>query len=280
MHYYIGLPEWRHPEWYAEGKNPKEPLKIYASHFSTVEGNTTFYALPSSTNVQVWNEAVPDSFHFCFKFPKTVTHDSALRHCSKEVVEFIERLSPLEEKLGVLWLQLSSAFQPEQLPVLKTFLESLPKDFTYGIEVRHHGFFKKDDIEKQFNRLLMEHKVNRVMFDTRVLFANPAADTASKDALIQKPKLPLHVVATGDYPMLRFMSPMDMCLSEAALDQWANKTIEWIDEGKTPYLFFHTPSKAPVPVLAQRFSEKLAQLRADIYPITLWEKQPKQTSLF
>lgn len=280
MHYYIGLPEWRHPDWYAEGKNPKEPLKIYAKHFSSVEGNTTFYALPSSTNIQAWNEAVPDTFRFCFKFPKTVTHDSMLRHCSKEVSEYIERLSPLEEKLGVLWLQMSRAFHPEHMSILKSFLECLPKDFKYGIEVRHDGFFQKDEIEKQFNRLLMKNKINRVMFDTRVLFANPATDAASKDALIKKPRLPLHVVATGDYPMLRFISPMDMSLSEAALDQWAHKTIQWIDEGKTPYVFFHTPNKAPVPLLARQFSEKITQRRPDIYPITLWEKQPQQTSLF
>ncbi len=279
-HYYIGLPEWRHPNWYAEGKNPKEPLKTYAQHFSSVEGNTTFYALPNNEQIQTWDQAVPDSFRFCFKFPKAVTHDAMLKHCSKEVGEYIDRLAALNGKLGILWLQMSSAFQPEQLPALKRFLENLPEGFTYGIEVRHPGFFNKDAIEKQFNQLLMEHRVNRVMFDTRILFANPAPDEASKRALIEKPRLPMHVVATGDYPMLRFMSPMDMSRSETALDQWANKTTQWIDEGKTPYLFFHTPDKAPVPRLAQRFSEKIAALRPDISPITLWEKQPQQKTLF
>ena len=283
MHYYIGLPEWRHPDWYAEGKNPKEPLKTYARHFSSVEGNTTFYALPSKDIVTSWNESVPDTFRFCFKFPKAVTHELALRHCSKEVAKFIDRLSPLGDKLGILWLQMSSAFQPNHVPILETFLASLPKeskDFTYGIEVRHLGFFGKDLVEKQFNRLLIQHNVNRVMFDTRVLFANPATDAASQDALSKKPRLPLHVVATGHHPMLRFMSPMDLSLSEVALDQWVLKTIQWIDEGKTPYIFFHTPNKAPVPVLAQRFSEKITKYRPDIAPIRLWEKQPQQTSLF
>ncbi len=279
-HYFIGLPEWRHPDWYAEGKNPKEPLKLYSQHFSSVEGNTTFYALPGSDQIQTWSDSVPDSFRFCFKFPKAVTHDAMLRHCSQEVGEYLERLSPLGEKLGVLWLQMSSAFQPQDLPVLKTFLANLPSDFSYGIEVRNSAFFDKDENEKQFNRLLMEHNVNRVMFDTRIMFANPAPDEDSKRAAIEKPRLPMHVVATGDYPMLRFMSPMALSLSETALDQWANKTIQWIEAGKTPYLFFHTPNKAPVPELAQRFSEKVATLRPDISAITLWGKQPQQTTLF
>jgi len=280
MPYYIGLPEWRHPDWYAEGKNPKAPLNIYSQHFSSVEGNTTFYALPSSDMVQAWDEAVPDHFRFCFKFPQAVTHEAMLRHCSNEVSEYINKLSPLSEKLGLLWLQMSSAFKPEHMPLLEIFLANLPSNFNYGIEVRHEGFFRKDDIEKKFNQLLQKHHINRVMFDTRVLFANPAADAHSQRALIEKPRLPLHVVATGDFPMLRFMSPMDLNLSEAALDQWANKIIQWMDEGKTPYVFFHTPYKAPVPELAQRFSEKITSLRPDIAPITLWEKQPEQASLF
>lgn len=279
-HYYIGLPEWRHPDWYAEGKNPKQPLQIYSQHFSSVEGNTTFYALPSRDNIQAWNDSVPDNFRFCFKFPKTVTHDAMLSHCSNDVVEYLQRLSPLNEKLGILWLQMSSAFKPEHINTLRSFCENLPKDFTYGIEVRNSGFFQKNETEKQFNRLLIEHHINRVMFDTRVLFASPASDEPSKKSLKEKPRLPLHVVATGDNPMLRFMSPMDMDLSESALDQWANKTIQWIDEGKTPYLFFHMPYKGPVPALAQRFSQKVSTLRPDIFPITLWEKPPQQTALF
>ncbi len=279
-HYYIGLPEWRHPDWYAEGKNPKEPLKIYSQYFSTVEGNTTFYALPNPNTVQAWDESVPDDFRFCFKFPKAITHEAMLQYCSSEVGEYFNRLSPLGDKLGVLWLQMSSAFTPDQLSALQRFLENLPEDFNYGIEVRNIGFFAKDDLQKRFNQLLLKHNVNRVMFDTRILFANPAPDADSQRALVEKPRLPMHVVATGDYPMLRFMSPMDLGLSEVALDQWANKTIQWIDEGKTPYVFFHTPYKAPVPDLAQRFSKKVAKLRADIEPITLWERQPQQTDLF
>ncbi len=278
--YHIGLPEWRHPDWYAEGRNPKEPLKIYARHFSSVEGNSTFYALPTPDTVRNWDDATPPGFRFCFKFPKTVTHDAMLRHCRHDVSQYLDRLAPLEEKLGVLWLQMSSAFGPEDLPRLRHFLVSLPSDYSYGIEVRHPGFFRKDEAERNFNRLLMEHRVNRVMFDTRVLFAHPADDEATQKSLREKPRLPLHVIATGDYPMLRFMSPMNLELSDTALDQWANKTLQWITEGKKPYVFFHTPYKAPVPNLAQRFSEKINKLSPGIAPVALWASQPSQNNLF
>lgn len=279
-HYFIGLPEWRHPDWYAEGKNPRDPLRIYAQHFSSVEGNSTFYALPAKDTVESWKDATPKGFRFCFKFPQAITHRAMLRHCAADTSEFLKSVAPLEERLGVLWLQMSAAFEPSDLPELKRFLTRLPEDFSYGIEVRSPGFFRKDEQERGFNRLLMDHRLNRVMFDTRMLFAHPADDEATRKSLREKPRLPLHVIATGDFPMLRFMSPMELGHSEPALDQWAAKIVQWIDEGKTPYVFFHTPYKAPVPQLAQQFSHKVHNLRPDIHPTTLWSPPPQQTALF
>lgn len=280
MKYYIGLPEWRHPTWYAEGSQPKNPLGVYSQHFSSVEGNTSFYALPKASTVDLWRQTAPDDFRFCFKFPKTISHEAELRHCSREVKEFLDRVSPLEPKLGVLWLHVSKQFGPEQLPVLESFLSQLPKDFRYGIEVRNPNFFRKDEAEARFNRLLHKHSVNRVIFDTRVLFKHPADDESTKEALEKKPRLPLHVVATGEQPFLRFISPMDIALAEAALEQWVSKTIQWRKEGKTPYLFFHTPDKRHAPELAQMFTEKLAARHPEQQAMTLWDKQPQQDSLW
>ena len=40
-----------------------------------MEGNTTFYATPTPEIVERWRDQVPETFRFCFKLPKTVTHD-------------------------------------------------------------------------------------------------------------------------------------------------------------------------------------------------------------
>ena len=280
MNYYIGLPEWRHPSWYAAGAQPKNPLQIYSRHLSSVEGNTSFYALPKPSTVELWKESTPDDFRFCFKFPRTISHDAQLRHCAREVVEFLDRVSPLESKLGVLWLHVGKEFGPEQLPILRSFLETLPKDFRYGIEVRNPNLFRKDEAEAGFNRLLQKHAVNRVIFDTRILFKHPANDSFTKEALEKKPRLPLHVVATGDQPFLRFIAPMDIELADKALDQWVSKTLQWLEEGKTPFLFFHTPDKLRAPELAEVFSQKLAAKQPSLQPISLWQQQPEQNQLW
>lgn len=282
MHYFIGLTQWHHPDWYKAlpKHNSKDSLKTYSNHFHTVEGNNTFYGLPNESSIQAWREAIPNHFRFCFKFPKAITHNASLQHCESDVKEFLKRVSPLQNNIGLLWLQMNQTFSPAQLPILKAFLESLPSDFKYGIEVRHTGFFNKADSEREFNRLLMQYKINRVIFCTRILFSHPANDAETLDALQKKPRVPAHVLATADYPMVRFISPMDTTLSKDALEQWASKIIQWIDEGRTPYVFFHTPDNVQAPQLAERFSQMINKRRPDISALTLWSQKPEQSNLF
>lgn len=278
--YKIGLPQWHHDQWYAPDQRKEDSLATYSRYFSSVEGNNSFYGLPSKLNIQQWAKQTPDHFEFCFKFPRSISHSGQLLACDYLVEEFLERVTPLAERLGIIWLQLSQQFSPDQLSSLNTFLTRLPKHFRYAVEVRNLQFFDKSHNEKSLNRILMQHQVNRVTFDTRSLFANPAKDDETLDALYKKPRVPTHVIATGDYPFVRFISPLDTSLSDETLMPWVQKTLQWIDEGKTPYLFFHTPGNESAPQLAQWFSEKIHHQRPDIPSLKLWERTPKQASLW
>ncbi len=137
---YIGLPQWSHPKWVRLGITS---LEEYARHFNCVEGNTTLYALPKPEIVARWYEQTHDDFRFCFKFPATISHQAALRHCDELSSEFFARLAPLASRIGQYWLQLPATFGPRDLPALWHFLDGLPKDFTYGVEVRHPEFSPK-----------------------------------------------------------------------------------------------------------------------------------------
>ena len=93
--YYLGCPGWGLKSWvgrlFPPGTRSTEFLERYAEVFNTVEGNTTFYALPAAETVDRWRAQVPDQFRFCFKFPRTITHDKQLAGCEAEVDEFIAR---------------------------------------------------------------------------------------------------------------------------------------------------------------------------------------------
>ncbi len=69
-----------------------------------------------------WRSQVPDDFRFCFKFPRTITHDKLLTGASAEVNEVFGRIAPLGETIGTLFLQLPPRFGVAQLPLLSSFL--------------------------------------------------------------------------------------------------------------------------------------------------------------
>ena len=110
--------------------------------------------------------------------------------------------------------------------------------------------------------------VNRISFDTRALFANPQSDPITREALEQKPRLPLRVLATAEAPMLRFISPLDLQQGQRWLQPWIDQVLRWLSEGKTPFIFMHTPNNGQAPELARWFAQQLQQ------------RQPKLTTGF
>ena len=232
MSLYLGLPQWSHPSWPGQllglGAKPAEHLAHYATVFNSVEGNTTFYALPTPDTVQRWADAVPDHFRFNFKFPQTISHQSDLVSADKQVADFIRLLAPLHDKLGLLTLQLPARFGPEGLARLAAFIERLPRAFRYALEVRHPEFFAKGEAERALNRLLMEQGVNRVMLDSRPLFSVPATTPALVDAQGKKPRLPVHLLATANAPMVRFIGLPGPAANHPFLPSWLPHWRQWL----------------------------------------------------
>lgn len=278
-YYFIGLTQWHHPDWYPL-LSQDEILDTYSRHFSTVEGNSSFYGLPSESSIQQWNEKAHHSFRFCFKFPQSITHKKNLRHCEQEVAEFLKRVEPLGDRLGVLWMQMGNAFDSSDIHVFERFVSRLPAEFTYGIEVRNLDFFRKDETEKRFNQILMQSEINRASFDTRALFKYPKDDPATRESLAVKPRMPVHAIATGQHPMVRFIAPLELELSYEFLAPWVQKVNQWISEGRQPYIFFHTPDNRQAPELAVYFNEQLKQLQPNLSALSLWQKTSPQEALF
>ncbi len=102
-------------------------------------------------------------------------------------------------------------------------LDGLPKDFTYGVEVRHPESFAKGEAEQQLNRGLHQRNVNRVILDSRPVHSAAATSPAMIDAQQKKPKVPVHAVMTARQPMVRFIggdvwSIIGNCFASAATD--------------------------------------------------------------
>ena len=286
----LGCPLWAEPAWrgalYNSTANADQRLYEYARVFGAVEGNTTFHALPPVDTVRRWASLLPADFHFCAKLPREVSHSDRLDANHPELLRFFRHMAPLERRLGPVWLQLPASFSPLQLDQLEAFLDALPADYRYAVEVRHLEFFCKDDNERRLNRLLHERGIERIMFDSRGLFASRDQDPATLDAQQKKPRLPVHAVALAQQPTVRFIAGLDNQQSLQWLEPWVKKCAQWLGEGRNPIMFMHTPDNRLAPELARLFHSRLAQQLPGLPPMPEWpgeleaQNAPQQSGLF
>lgn len=278
---------WSKPLWvdqiYGRGIPGSRHLEQYAKYFNSVEGNTSFYHLPGLESIHQWNEMVDQDFRFTFKFPKDISHQAHLADSPELLHTMFERFAVLEDKLGCLMLQLPASFSPVKLPELRSFLSQLPKQFKYAVEVRHMGFFDKGENEKQFNHMLMELDVNRVIMDTRGLFAcKDSKDPLVRDVQGKKPKVPTNVIATATSPIIRVVGHPDLEQNEVFMLPWIHKIQSWLEQGLTPYLFFHMPDNNITPWLAEAFFTQYREVFPDteLPQFTLPQRSVTQFDIF
>ena len=261
--YYLGCPIWSNRDWigelFAANAKPGEFLRQYSAVFNTVEGNNCFYGFPKPEIVARWREEAAPGFHFCFKFPRVISHERRLRAVAAETTEFLERLSPLAQAdhLGPYFLQLPPSFGPADLPALRDYLIALPMEFQYAVEVRHRAFFVKGEEERQLNRLLLDRGVDRVMLDSRALFSADPTDPDTRTAQGKKPRLPVHAISLGPRPFIRYIGHPDPEANRPFLAPWLEKLELWLSEGRKPYFFAHTPNNRQAPRLARLVHEWL-----------------------
>ncbi|WP_337194418.1 DUF72 domain-containing protein [Pseudomonas syringae] len=257
--YYLGCPSWSENAWrdslYPEEARPTDFLSLYTQVFNVVEGNTTFYARPAASTVQRWAETMPEDFRFTAKFHKDISHNGDLRQQVGAAEAFIRLLAPLGGRIAPFWLQLPASFTPQRLAELVGFIDEL--NVPLAVEVRNMSFFMKGDEERMLNRLLLDRGVERICLDSRALFSCVSSDPAVLHAQSKKPKVPPRPAALTSFPQVRFIGGPDLEANNAFLVQWVEKVAVWIEEGRTPYVFLHTPDNLKAPEQARRFHEQL-----------------------
>ncbi|MCY1280277.1 hypothetical protein D9M68_436300 [compost metagenome] len=259
--YHLGCPSWNEPAWrgsfYPADLRPADSLEHYARVFNAVEGNTTFYARPAPATVQRWAELMPAGFRFCAKLPRDISHGGDLREQAAATQAFLDLLAPLGTRVAPLWLQLPASFGPPRLAELAQWLEAFAHR-QIAVELRHPAFFARGDEERALNRLLHEQGVERICLDSRALFACRSTDPAVLHAQAKKPQVPVRPAAFSQSPQVRFIGGPDLEANQAFLVPWLDKVAAWIEEGRTPYVFLHTPDNHLAAAQAQRFHAALS----------------------
>ncbi|MGF1458751.1 MAG: DUF72 domain-containing protein [Leptolyngbyaceae cyanobacterium] len=274
--FYLGCAVWAFKDWvgsfYPRGARPGGFLKLYGDRLTAVEGNTTFYSIPDAATVDRWAAQTPETFRFCPKIPRVYSHSGALLPHYEKIHQFVQTLQRLGARLGPVLLQLPPSYGPDRLSDLAALLQRWPHDQTaIAVEVRHLDWFQPKSAE-QLNATLQRLGVGRVLLDTRTMYDGQSEGLPDPQLTSQrrKPQVPLQPVVTADFCLLRYISHPDRPFNEPYLQAWVPRLVDWLQAGKTVYLFVHCPDESQSPAIARYFYDLIKAAYPELPPLP-WE---------
>ena len=292
MNFYVGCPIWSFKGWvgnfYPRATKPADFLHEYARRLTTVEGNTTFYAVPAQNTLEAWAAALPESFRFCPKIPKVISHEGRLADNIERAQEFVKVMGQLGTRLGPMFLQLPPRFSPRQIDDLRTFLDGWPGEVQLAVEVRHLDWFESPD-RASLNQLLSDHNMARVVIDTRPIrsldgdkiLAGGVYQTLL-EARNRKPNVPILPERTANFIFVRYIGHPQMETNQVFLAEWGAYVAEQLSAGADAYVFCHSPENLVAPYLCRELHRGVAKTVS--VPQLPWQQvdlpNPEQGQLF
>ena len=168
---YTGTAGWANPPTERDRRAPENShLQYYAAHFNAVEINSSFYRSHARATYERWRASTPAGFRFSVKAPRSITHDSDLKHCRRELQQFLQETAGLGKKLRVILVQTPASLAFDRA-VATRFFKSLPEGFVavsrptssatrIAFEPRHPSWF-----EPRAQATLSDLNVSRVVAD-------------------------------------------------------------------------------------------------------------------
>lgn len=225
----VGTSGYSYKEWkgnfYPEDLPAPRMLSFYASEFSTVEINNTFYRMPDSKTMTKWAGEVPDGFTFVLKAPQRITHQKKLADCADDVRYLFDVALTLGAKLGPVLFQLPPFFRKDATR-LRELVDQLPQPAKAAFEFRHESWMNDEIFSILRSRDL-------------ALCSAETDDTPDVEAL---------VVPTSAWGYVRLRRTE---YTDADLLAWATRIARqpWSDA----YVFFKHEEEGKGPEFAKRF---------------------------
>lgn len=251
------------PVFYPAGTRAEEMLALYSQAFNSVEVDSTFYATPSAQTLRNWVRRTPDSFTFSPKLLQEITHTEGLRgeRSALLLAEFCERMTILDERLGVVLIQLPPQFlnTPENFRALREFLPLLPRAVRWSIEFRSYGW-----MEEQTADLLREHGVAPTLVEGQWIRRESLFEMAER--------------VGANFAYVRWMGARDLTRFDEVqrpqdenLKLWVEKIREMQGRGTQVFAYFSNYYEGLAPASALRLQESLGGERFDLCEL---ESQP------
>ncbi|MCW3081520.1 DUF72 domain-containing protein [Segetibacter sp.] len=242
---YIGCAKWGRTEWvgkiYPEGTKEARFLDHYVEHYNSIELNATHYKTYPPSSIQKWaDKADGKDFIFCPKVPQTISHYSSFVDIEDKTNAFLEGIYAFGKHLGPIFLQVSDRFSPKRKDALLKYLESLPTDLQFFLEVRNSDWFKSKEETDALLAILRQLNVGFIITDT----------AGRRDCV--------HMYLTVPKAFIRFVGNSLDTSDYCRIDDWVKRIKYWLENGlRELYFFMHMHDETYSPELSSYLIQKL-----------------------
>ena len=241
MNVYVGCAKWNKTDlknFYPRGT--KDELTYYSRQFNSIELNATFYSMPSQQQVITWRDKAPNGFRFFPKVTQSISHMRRLNDVQMLTDEYCDNISNLEDKLGMVFLQLHANFKYKNFDRLVSFVENFPKAIPLAVELRNTEWFNDAAVSNEVYELFEKHQVTNIV-----------VDTAGRRDL-------LHMRLTTPKAFIRYVGANHPQSDRERLDDWIERFKIWVNQGlRDIYFFVHQNIELESPFLSAYFIERL-----------------------
>ena len=251
---YIGCAKWNKADlksFYPKGT--KDELGYYATQFNSIELNATFYNNFPVETIESWYNKTPAEFRFFPKLHQGISHWKRLKDAKEPTEVYLDGIAHLQEKLGMLFLQMPDNFGPKNWDVLKAYLEEWPSGFPLALELRHTGWYDGSFNSDELYEVLEKNNITHIV-----------TDSAGRRDL-------LHMRLTTPTAFVRY-NGANVDSDYTRLDDWFERLKLWVEEGiENIYFFVHQNHEEASPLLSayliEKFNEKLGmELKVPVHP--------------
>ncbi len=148
--YFVGTSGWTYEHWkgrfYPEGLPQKRWFDYYASLFSAVEVNATFYRTFKDQTYHNWRQRAPHGFGYVLKAPRLITHRKFLVDVETDIQTFYHSCALLQDKFEMILLQVAPnmSYNPERL---RNALQAFPDPARVAVEFRRSEWFCQETLD-------------------------------------------------------------------------------------------------------------------------------------
>ncbi len=242
---YVGCAKWGRTEWvgkiYPPKTKEKDFLEHYVQHYNSIELNATHYKIYGAESIKKWaDKAAKKDFLFCPKMYKGVTHFGSLKGKEPLTTEFLKEVLAFGKHLGPIFVQMSEFFSPGRKQELFNYLESLPTDLQFFVEVRHPEWFSNTKATNELFSKLRDLNIGAVITDT----------SGRRDCA--------HMYLTVPKVFIRYVGNSLHKTDFTRISDWVERIKYWLDNGlQELYFFMHMHDETFSPELTVDLVDKL-----------------------